>query len=34
MYGIARGLAELTEPSEAELRAFYLDHPERYVVPR
>ena len=33
MYGIARGLAELTEPSEDELRAFYLGHPERYVVP-
>ncbi len=33
MYGIARGLAELTEPSEEELRGFYMDHPERYVVP-
>jgi len=33
MYGIARGLSEVTRPAEADLRAFYADHPDRYVVP-
>ena len=33
MNGIARGLAQLAEPAEAEMRAFYLDKLYRYVVP-
>lgn len=33
MNGVARGLAEGSEPSETDLRSFYLEHLERYVVP-
>ena len=33
MNGIARGLAELSEPSETDVRAFYLEHVDRYEIP-
>ncbi len=33
MNGIARGLSERTEPSYSDLRAFYLEHLDRYIVP-
>ncbi len=33
MNGIARGLTELSEPSDGELRTFYEEHTDRYIVP-
>jgi hypothetical protein len=33
MNGIARGLAERSEPSHSDLRAFYLENLDRYTVP-
>ena len=33
MNGIARGLAERSEPSLSDLRAFYLENVDRYTVP-